>query len=90
MAAPESGLRYQVRQAGVYQVLVDNRANPHPAQVRLRVWLELPPAETLSRGRQLGVILSSFAVFFGIVTWSARRLLRNLRQPPGPGGAAQG
>jgi len=34
----------------------------------------------LSPRRQLVVILLSFATFFGIVTWSARRLLRGIRR----------
>ena len=34
----------------------------------------------LPRERQLTVIVVSFAVFFGIVTYSARRLLRGMRR----------
>jgi hypothetical protein len=82
-AMPEAGLRYHVKELDKYMVLVDNRAGRSPAAVHLRVWLELPPVTTLPRARQLWVIGLSFAVFFGIVTWSARRLLRNLSHPPG-------
>jgi hypothetical protein len=70
--------------AGEYAVVVDNQGDT-PASVRLRVWLDfgVPPGREvtqLSPKRQLVVILLSFATFFGIVTWSARRLLRGIRQ----------
>jgi hypothetical protein len=39
-----------------------------------------PQVTRLSPQRQFTVILISFAVFFGIVTYSARRLLRGIRR----------
>lgn len=75
---------YYAQNPEVYAVVVDNRDSDAPATVHLRVRLDFgvapgPQAGTLSRGRQLAVIAISFAVFFGIVTWSARRLLRATR-----------
>jgi hypothetical protein len=75
-----------VRGPGEYVVVVDNQAGVETG-VRLKVSLDFsvrrgPEVTLLSRRRQLAVILISFAVFFGIVTWSAHRLLRNLRRPP--------
>lgn len=73
-----------IRGPGDYVVVVDNPADA-PAAVRLRIWLDFgvrPVQEVtqLSPRRQLVVILLSFATFFGIVTWSARRLLRGIRR----------
>jgi hypothetical protein len=73
-----------VRGPGDYVVVVDNRANA-PSSVRMRISLDFdvhPGHEVtrLSPQRQLTVILLSFATFFGIVTWSARRLLRGIRR----------
>jgi hypothetical protein len=72
------------RGPGDYVVVVDNRADA-PAAVRLRIWLDFrvrpgPEVTQLSPQRQLIVILLSFATFFGIVTWSARRLLRGIKR----------
>jgi hypothetical protein len=39
-----------------------------------------PPVTGISRERQLAVVLISFAVFFGIVTVSARQLWRAIRR----------
>jgi len=82
-AGPSGGLRFRVREPGQYAIVVDNRAGDGPASVYLKVGLDFgqgrgPAVTTLSPHRQLAVILISFAVFFGIVTWSARRLLRNV------------
>ncbi len=71
-----------VRATGNYVLVVDNPGNA-PIGVRLRVSLDFRPMRglevtQLSSRRQLTVIVISFAVFFGIVTWSARRLLRAL------------
>jgi hypothetical protein len=73
-----------VRGPGDYVVVVDNTANA-PAAVHLRIWLDFgvrPGREVtqLSPRRQLVVILISFVTFFGIVTWSARRLLRGIKR----------
>ncbi len=80
----------RVRGPGDYVLVVDNQADV-TAAVHLYVSLdfEVPRGSDvtrLSRDRQLAVIVISFAVFFGIVTWSARRLLRNIQRPPGPNG----
>lgn len=88
LAATEAGrsgrLRYFVHEPGDYAVIVDNRSGESRAPIHLRVWLDFagdgPSVTRLSPLRQLTVIALSFAVFFGIVTWSARRLLRSLRR----------
>jgi hypothetical protein len=82
-AGPTGGLRYRVRDRGEYAIVVDNRGGDEPASVHLQVSLDFglergPEVTTISPRRQLAVILISFAVFFGIVTWSARRLLRSV------------
>ena len=82
-AGPTGRLRFRVRDPGEYAIVVDNRSGDGPASVYLKVGLDFglgraPEVTTLSPRRQLAVILISFAVFFGIVTWSARRLLRGV------------
>jgi hypothetical protein len=82
---PMGRLRYYIQDPGDYAVVLDNRESDAPATVRLRVWLDFagPPghdSQGLSPRRRVTVILVSFAVFFGIVTWSARRLLQNVRK----------
>jgi hypothetical protein len=72
-------LVYNVPMAGDYVIVMDNRDQP-PARVRLRVRLDFPAVTQLPREKQLAVILISFAAFFVVVTWSARRLLRNMRR----------
>jgi hypothetical protein len=68
---------------GEYGLVVENRDSRAPAQVHLNVSLDFGSRATgvgtLSPRRQLSVIIISFAVFFGIVTWSAHRLLRAVR-----------
>ena len=83
---PESAgrLRYRLLRAGEYAVVVDNRAARTPVRVHLRISLDFAgrPAQgvgTLSPRRQLAVILISFAVFFGIVTWSAKKLMKAMK-----------
>ena len=80
---PSGRLRFRVRDPGEYAIVVDNRGGEGPASVHLRVSLDFdqgggPDVTTLSPRRQLAVILISFAAFFGIVTWSARQLLRSI------------
>ena len=78
-------LTYQVPAQGEYVVVVDNRS-PAAASVHLTITLDFgrghlgPEVTRLSPERQLTVIVISFAVFFGIVTWSARRLLRGIHR----------
>ena len=86
-ATPAEGsgrFHYRLHQAGQFAVVLDNRPAKAPVRVRLRVSLDFSgrPAHgvgTLSPQRRLAVILISFAVFFAIVTWSAKKLLKALR-----------
>lgn len=76
---------YDVVDPGDYAVVLDNRDSDAPSTIHLRVWLDFSGAAGLDAGRispqrRLAVILISFAVFFGIVTWSARRLLHFVRK----------
>ncbi|MGD0497660.1 MAG: hypothetical protein ABSC23_04405 [Bryobacteraceae bacterium] len=82
---PAGHIRYYLRDPGEYAVVVDNRGGDRGATVRLTVWLDFAAdrgmsVTELSPRRQLTVILLSFAVFFGIVTWSTRRLLSHIRK----------
>lgn len=75
-------LRYQVRVEGDYILLIDNRLSANrPTEAHLRVSLDFgtipgPAVTRLSVPRQITVIAISFAVFFAIAGFSARRLLR--------------
>jgi hypothetical protein len=76
--ASSGHLSHYVHLPDDYAIVVDNRA-AKPSAVHLRIWLEFggspgPVVTHLSGQRQLAVILISFAVFFGIVTFSARRI----------------
>jgi hypothetical protein len=77
---------YQLHTPGDYVVVIDNRADAsNPARVKLRLSLDFAPTAGpavtyLSPRRQIAVILISFAVFFAIVTYSARKLLRAVRR----------
>jgi len=75
---PRGALRMPVHDADTY-VAIENRG-AQPARVRLRVFLEQPQVRYLSRGRQLAVIVISFGVFFAIVSFSARKLLKAIRR----------
>jgi hypothetical protein len=82
--AGAGNLHYNLHRSGEYAVVVDNRALHTPVKVHLRVGLDFSAqpeqgVRTLSPERRLAVILISFAVFFGLVTWSARKLLRASR-----------
>jgi len=82
-SGPRGALSYDVPAPGDYVLVIDNDA-PAPVSVRLNVWLDFarhgPRVTQLSPQRQLTVVLISFAVFFGIVSFSARRLLRAVRR----------
>jgi hypothetical protein len=72
---------FRVRQPGDYALVVDNRDKAKPAAVHLRIALDFarPSGSLVTRlepQRQLTVIVLSFAFFFGVVTYSARKLLR--------------
>ena len=78
--ASSGNLAYYVHWPDDYAIVVDNRAAKSSA-VHLRISLEFggsrgPAVTRLPAQRQLAVILISFAVFFGIVSFSARRLWR--------------
>jgi hypothetical protein len=78
-------LNYTLHHGGEYAVVIDNRGLHVPVRVHLRVWLDFSRAPGqgvgyLSPQRRLAVILISFAVFFVIVTWSARKLLQATRR----------
>jgi hypothetical protein len=78
-------LQFYLRDPGGYAVVLDNRDGDVPATVHLRVWLDFgwqpgPAVTLLSPGRQFTVIAISFAVFFGIVSLSARRLLSGMKK----------
>jgi hypothetical protein len=77
-AGPRGALRTSVHDVDTY-VAIENRA-PQPVRVRLRVSLEQPRVRYLSRSRQLAVIVISFGVFFAIVSFSARKLLKAIRK----------
>ena len=77
-------LDYAVRHAGEYGLIIDNQSH-ESARVHIRLRLDFsgrqgPEVTMLSPERQLSVILLSFAFFFGVVTFSARRLLRSVRR----------
>ena len=78
---------YRVRRPGEYVIVVDNRGTTQPASIHLTVNLDFarrgPDVTQLTPQRQLAVIVISFAVFVGIATYSARRLLKVIA--PGPG-----
>jgi hypothetical protein len=83
-AAGTSGaLNFRVREPGDYVLVVDNRASKaKPAAVHLRIALDFarpsgPDVTRLTPQRQLTVIVLACAFFFGVVTYSARKLLRS-------------
>ena len=82
-ASPNGRLRASLVQSVPYAIVLDNRAGDAAATVHLRVRMiygaDSPKVTLLSRKRQITVILVSFAAFFGIVTWSARRLLSGIK-----------
>jgi hypothetical protein len=84
--ASSGNLSHYVHRPDDYAIVVDNHA-AQPSAVHLRISLEFggspgPAVTRLSPRRQLAVILISFAGFFGIVTFSARRLWRAVKGPP--------
>jgi hypothetical protein len=80
-------LHFRVRQPGDYVLVVDNRSSKaRPAAVHLRIALDFalpsgPLVTRVSPQRQLTVIVLAFAFFFGVVTYSARKLLRAAKRP---------
>jgi hypothetical protein len=80
-AAGRSGaFQFRVQHPDDYDIVVDNREGASDVTVRVRVSLDFgaagPEAVTVSSTRQLTVVALSFLLFFAVVTYSARRLLR--------------
>jgi hypothetical protein len=77
-------VNYHVGVPGDYVLVIDNLARSS-ASVHLRVNLDFsrpgPEVTQLSPRRQLTIVLISFVVFFGIVSWSARKLLHAVKKP---------
>jgi hypothetical protein len=70
------------RETGQYAIVLDNRGSGRPVQILLRIDLDFgvpAAARYADPRRQLAAILLSFAVFFAVVTYSARRLLSGSR-----------
>jgi hypothetical protein len=82
LAATKPGLagnlRVPVHEPDV-NLAIDN-SGALPAKVHLVVFRQEPPVRYLPRERKLAVILISFGVFFAIVTFSARKLLKAIRK----------
>jgi hypothetical protein len=80
-------LSFRIRQPGDYVLVVDNRSSKaQPAAVHLRIALDFalpsgPLVTRVSPQRQLTVIVLAFAFFFGVVAYSARKLLRAAKRP---------
>jgi hypothetical protein len=76
-------LSYPVQAPGEYVVVIENQART-PTSVHVRASLDFgsrtPSVTRLSPQRQLTIVVISFAVFFAIVSFSARRLLRVVRR----------
>lgn len=70
-----------IQEPGEYAVVVENPGKG-PVAVRLTVAMSFgqPVSRYLPRSRRLTVILVSFALFFAIVTFSARALLRAMKK----------
>ncbi|MGD0778804.1 MAG: hypothetical protein ABSC05_39005 [Candidatus Solibacter sp.] len=79
-------LGFRVREPGDYVLVVDNRSSKaRPAAVHLRIALDFaslsgPVVTRLGPRRQFTVIVLAFAFFFGVVTYSARKLLRAVKR----------
>jgi len=76
-------LQYQIRQRGAYVMVLNNRGD-HPEDVRVHVWLDFaaprsPAVSEISPERRLAVVLISCAVFFSMVTFSLRRIMRAVK-----------
>jgi hypothetical protein len=78
-----------LHELGEYGLVIQNQDARAPANVHLNIWMDFAQprsgVETLSPKRQFSVIAISFAVFFGIVTWSAKRLFQSMRGSGPPG-----
>jgi hypothetical protein len=76
----QGSLHFRVPHPDDYDIVLDNRDGKKDVTVRVRVALELgeqgPVVVTATPARQFSVVLASFLFFFGIVTYSARKILR--------------
>jgi hypothetical protein len=81
--APKDSFSQYIGDPGEYAVVIENPGST-PLTARLTVALSFgqPASRYLSRERQLTVILVSSAVFFAIVTFSARALLKAMKRQP--------
>ncbi len=84
-AARSAAFQQYIGEPGEYAVVVENPGES-PVAVHLTVALSFgasgqPASRYLSRDRRLTVIVVSFAMFFAIVTFSARALLRAMKKP---------
>ncbi len=81
---PRGSLNFRVRHPDDYAVVVDNREGDRDTTVRVRVSLDFarsgPDVTRASPERQIVVIALSFLFFFGVVTYSARRILRAIHK----------
>ena len=78
---PGGRLEVRTSKSGDYVVVVENRSGrAETSKVRLRVSIDFAQATLLSPQRQLTVLAISFAVFFGIATYSARRLWQAVKR----------
>ena len=76
---PRGTFADRVRRSGDYAVVLDNQNGREAATVRLQVELDFTSGGEVGRlspGRQLTVVAISCLAFFGIVGFSARRLLK--------------
>jgi hypothetical protein len=82
---PRGRLLFVVHAPGDYAVVLDNRRGAaRPAQAHLRVWLDFSarpgdPVTTLGPRRRMAVILLSFAFFFAVTGYSARRIMDSIK-----------
>ena len=81
----DGDFRRIIDMSGRYAVVVVNEKRGRPVTVSLQVRTTVNPAASdvarmLSPERRLTVILISFGFFFVTMTWSARRLIRGMRQ----------
>lgn len=80
-------LVFAAREPGTYAVIVEVREGPRrePDEVRLSISIETGrTSTTLPAHRKAIVILSSLAVFAGMLLIAGRKLAPILRNPPGP------
>ena len=79
-AGARGSLSFTVARPDDYALVVDNRAGSESAAVRVRASLDFARAKRVPWERQAVVIALSFAFFFGVVTFSARRVMRAMRR----------